>query len=73
MSIYYGNLYVLLLTYLSIYNPDSIILRDVYPIKGLMKVLDVNEVFVLPNESTVMSCFCFTGLMWASIKFTAQI
>jgi len=38
-----------------------------------MQVLDVNEVFVLLNESTVMSRFCFTGLVWASIAFTAQI
>jgi hypothetical protein len=38
-----------------------------------MKVLDVNEVFVSLNESTVMRCFCYTGLMWASIKFGEQI
>jgi hypothetical protein len=41
--------------------------------KGLMKVLYVKEVFVLLYESRVMSCFCYTGLMWASIKFTEQI
>jgi hypothetical protein len=32
-----------------------------------MKVLDVYEIFVLLE---VMSCFSYTGLMWASIKFT---
>jgi len=32
-----------------------------------MKVLNINEVIVLLNESTVMSCFCYAGLMWASI------
>lgn len=30
-----------------------------------MKILDVNEVFVLPSESTVMSCFFF--LYWTDV------